>query len=279
LCQMCAEHGLGRKWYLQPRNYEASKANVAFIEEFFSHWEQFLTKRMIEEKTGFLKELVKNHRGQVVPLEDAVRIMKTAEEVYGKDFVAVASYCGCRKVYAAEWLPVCIGWGVVLRRSSAVGYNSKIPDEWKRYKVATGFIEERPRYPLTADSAAELMKEWEDKQGLVHAVFTFGIPYVGSICNCETPYCVAFRDRFHQGISELLRKGEYIGVVDPDACIGCGKCKLACQFGAINLPHLTGRAVIDPTKCFGCGVCRSFCDQRAITLVDRAKVPAARNLW
>ncbi|MCK7490039.1 MAG: hypothetical protein MZU79_07305 [Anaerotruncus sp.] len=34
-----------------------------------------------------------------------------------------------------------------------------------------------------------------------------------------------------------------------------------------------------PTRCYGCGICRSACVTGAISLVDRAEVPAAASLW
>ena len=275
---MCLEHGLGLKWYLQPKNYQPSKANLKFIEEFFLNLEQVFTKKG-KEKAEFLKNLVKNHRGQVVPLEDAIKVIKTAEEVYGDSFVAAAGYCPCRKIVRGEWLPVCIGWGVLISKSTEAGFHSQIPDEWKRYKVASGFIKEKIRYPISADEIAELMREWEEKYNLIHGVYTFGVPYVGSICNCELPYCYAFKDRFTYGVKEVVFKSEYVAQVDPDLCVGCGKCATRCQFGAIHVSRKTGKAYIDPTKCFGCGVCRVACEQKAIKLVDREKISVAKNLW
>lgn len=57
--------------------------------------------------------------------------------------------------------------------------------------------------------------------------------------------------------------------IDPDKCIGCGRCAQMCRFEAI---HLNGPAnevikktyVVDPVACEGCKVCVEFCPVKAI---------------
>jgi MinD superfamily P-loop ATPase len=61
--------------------------------------------------------------------------------------------------------------------------------------------------------------------------------------------------------------------IDPDTCIGCGRCADMCRFDAI---HLDGRAndvigntyAIDPVACEGCKVCVEFCPVKAIEFND-----------
>ena len=52
-------------------------------------------------------------------------------------------------------------------------------------------------------------------------------------------------------------------VVDPEICLGCGKCKMNCPgdaiTGAVRVPH-----VIDIDKCVRCGLCAKLCPVRAI---------------
>jgi MinD superfamily P-loop ATPase len=52
-------------------------------------------------------------------------------------------------------------------------------------------------------------------------------------------------------------------VIDPDACIGCGKCVELCRFDAI-----TDDFKIKTLSCEGCGVCAAFCPAEAIKMVD-----------
>ncbi len=51
--------------------------------------------------------------------------------------------------------------------------------------------------------------------------------------------------------------------VDPEKCVGCGKCAEACPFGAIEIKD--GKAVVSETLCRGCRVCASACPTGAIS--------------
>jgi len=64
-------------------------------------------------------------------------------------------------------------------------------------------------------------------------------------------------------------------------CIGsgCGQCIKLCPFEAFKPRKKKEKAEVDALECYGCGICRSACVKDAITLVDRAAVPAAASLW
>lgn len=52
--------------------------------------------------------------------------------------------------------------------------------------------------------------------------------------------------------------------VEPELCIGCGRCLLPGHCDAIEM--VDGRAVVDPKRCIGCGICPRLCPTGAIEL-------------
>ncbi|NLF16226.1 MAG: 4Fe-4S binding protein [Lentisphaerae bacterium] len=61
--------------------------------------------------------------------------------------------------------------------------------------------------------------------------------------------------------------------IDPEACLGCGRCAQACRFHAIErLPGKPGQVAVpyrvEPMACEGCGLCRRVCPVDAIADLD-----------
>ena len=50
--------------------------------------------------------------------------------------------------------------------------------------------------------------------------------------------------------------------VDPEKCVGCGRCSEVCPEGAVTLRK--EKAGIDAGKCIGCGECMTVCPEKAI---------------
>jgi Pyruvate/2-oxoacid:ferredoxin oxidoreductase delta subunit len=196
------------------------------------------------------------HFGQVLTLEEALKIV---DIMYPIGLIT----CACRR--SMQGVPdeenfTCMGMGAGMYK-------------WERwpdtYRGGVHF--------LTPDEAKEVLTKL-NKRGLVHTVFTFGTPYFGGLCNCDYPDCAAIRTVVDLGIKVVL-KGHYVARIAPELCNGCASCVHRCQFRALSFSPSQNKAFIDQFQCFGCGLCATECDQDAISLVERASLPALANVW
>jgi ferredoxin len=281
MCQFCHTHGEGKTWYLQAKNYSqellSDMARRRYIRDFVadigsghvSNYEDMFRRAM--SAPSWLRHLFysfherryrRDHFGQVVPLEELEQVLSLANSI-------VMMPCICRKSTTGRTdANYCFGLGL---------------DPERLLEVKEAFMSTFQPGPdvklfdrLTKAEALEVHKRFED-QGLIHTIWTFKTPFIGAICNCDRADCLAmvsYRYEF-----QLFFRGEYLGEVAEDSCIGCRACLSMCQFGAIGFSVDRRKALIDPVRCYGCGICRSACEQNAIKLVPRSQHPIARSLW
>jgi len=111
-----------------------------------------------------------------------------------------------------------------------------------------------------------------DKLGMVHSIWTFRTPFIGSVCNCDITYCLGMR--MTQGLKiPLMFKAEKEAFIDTEKCFGCRACEDSCQFNAIEYHENDKKCNVNYDNCYGCGICRSKCENQAITLLDRTSHP------
>ena len=269
------------KWYLNPKGYseelfnklslldrilgrKSKKVRVALKGNDSSWFPKDISKLMdmtdmvSKPLIGRLVRVVGNsvalrtHSGQVVPLEDALKIVDLSYD-------HVVYPCMCKRLFQGKDEYKCLNFAPLTE------HNRKSPRAWKEKH-------------LSPEEAKAKLEEFSEK-GYVHAVFWwYGMPQAVCICNCDTKYCFAARPRMWYDIENAYRRAEYLAEVNGEECISCGNCINRCQFGAISLGK-DDRATVNPTICFGCGLCRDVCEQNAINLVDRNTHLVAQKIW
>jgi ferredoxin len=275
MCEFCTQHGEGKKWYLEMKNY----ADELFHEELSAdkkdivqantryEWSQLFWKYFVmpavngqacpPDNSAFrsrtLEETKIEHFGQVLPIEDVEQVIDRVDSI-------TRMPCGCR--FMSTGLTdkrYCFGFGI---------------DKWGilgNFPGAASSLE-----TLDKQEAKRIFRAFDD-EGLVHSIWTGVTPYVIGLCNCDRD-CGALRGWMEYGASNFFR-AEYVCQVNWEQCTGCKTCMSQCQFGAQYYSSALSRVYISPKKCFGCGVCRAACPNNAIDLIPRRTVPEAAELW
>ena len=281
MCEFCHKHGEGKKWYLRAENYsEDLMSDVRrrkFIGKFFSEpWRlkaEVGNLEKLEQAPGFVRRAVtwaltnrqkSVHYGQVVPIEDLEQILGFVNSI-------VRLPCYCRKITLGREKRYCYGVSLAPGGGEMARILESLENNFLLGPDTSGFE------ALTKEEALRALREHE-REGLCHTVWTFRTPFIGGICNCDRADCFAMKATVTHEFPVMFR-AEYVARIDPGKCGGCRQCMKACQFGAIGYSGAERKSVVDARRCFGCGICRAGCPKEAISLLDRASVPAGANLW
>ena len=281
MCEFCHKHGEGKKWYLRAENYSEDLLSDArrrtYIERFLSGPERLRADLENLEKLDRAPALVRGalvwaltnrqkrvHYGQVVPIEDLERILGFVNTV-------VRLPCICRKITLGKEKRYCYGLSI----SPGRGGFSRI-----LRGLEPGFLagpDTSGLETMTKEEALQALREHEH-EGLCHTVWTFHTPFIGGLCNCDRSDCIAMKATVSHDFPVMFR-AEYVARIDPGNCSGCRQCLRVCQFGAIAYSVAEKKSAVDARRCYGCGICRAACSREAISLLDRASVPAGAHLW
>ncbi|MFX0139973.1 MAG: 4Fe-4S binding protein [Candidatus Hodarchaeota archaeon] len=280
MCDWCLQHGEGKKWYLNIKNFSKDFLNdeavVKAAKKYMRNAESIIgmgasmTPDFLNLKNdGDFSQAVEQvkqtiatsipHRGQVVPIEDVKKIIELSGPI-------AKTACVCRRAFKGSFEEkTCIPVGPVY-----LEYAKEFPDY---YRGGIDYI--------SKEEAVELMEGFQEKGYVATFWMDFSEPAVIAFCNCEYPTCGGLRGRRFLGdwYNFFLRKAEYVVMHDQDKCIGCAKCIQRCQFSAITYSPYLEKAIFNMKECAGCGLCRDACEEGAIRLVPRSEVPAVRRSW
>ena len=279
MCKFCTQHGDGKKWYLRAENYSADlqsdlhrrRMMLGFVDGFGRTVSRgFAGLEALKRLPGPLRRMISSvaerrqqaeHYGQPVPIEDCALIFDIATSI-------VLLPCICREHSGGPERACCLAISV-----------SPPDDELTGMMFGTlAGPDTDGLQRLSKEEALALMRQWEH-EGLLHSVWTFVTPFIGAICNCSDPSgCLAMR-AIRRYDFRMMWKGEYVATVDPDLCVGCGKCLGLCPFEAIEMGRADRKARVRWERCYGCGICRAQCPTQGITLSPRAGHPETANLW
>jgi ferredoxin len=263
MCEFCTQHGEGRAWYLNMKNYSqemlAQDGRGEHIREFFKDFEARTARSlsMLDaiQALPFIPSMVsrvatqrqkQSHFGQVVPIEDVDILLDQIDSV-------VRLPCVCRSLTTGrKEARFCYGLGI-----NPTGIIGDFPDYSDHFEW------------LDREEARTAIHRL-DKEGLVHSVWTFDTPFIGGLCNCDQD-CMAYRMQISIGFMQVFFPAEYIASVDWERCSGCKLCRGQCPFGAIRYSASQDKCLVDPNLCYGCGVCRAACHRDAIHLERRTR--------
>lgn len=276
MCEFCIQHGEGKKWYLQARNYSREMLNLKrlkYMYDFGQHAESWgvdwasgldqviatnpATKDLhIAKMTRYFKQY---HYGQVVPIEEINQILDMTTTI-------IRVPCVCRSSLQGKYnARFCFLITTSVPQAILANVVNVYPDFSNDFEV------------LTQDRAKMFIHE-HDRDALVHTIWTFITPFIGAICNCNNKDCVPLRWRYENGLN-MFFKAEYVANVNMETCFGCKDCMKSCNFDAIEYSTAMEKCIVNQHHCYGCGVCRAVCPVGAISLHDRKAAPLVANEW
>lgn len=274
MCEFCKQHGEGKKWYLNAKNYskelyEELKVKDR-IHEIVSSFEEMMTSGIgvsemlrnadpvsFETMKPDLEQQMKGESwGQIIPLEDA-------KQIFDMSISIVRLPCMCRNMLQGQ-ADARFEFGVFMFQPDIIPH-SLYPDFDGKFDV------------VTKEEAKKLATEFEH-DGMMHSVWTFKPPFITSVCHCTSHDCMGLRSRLRWDLNAEA-KAEYVATIDYEKCIGCRECMRLCNFGAVTYSSSLKKCFINQFQCWGCGICRSECAAGAISLLERNTIPELVKEW
>lgn len=269
VCEYCAMHGAGKKWYFNARNFSKELAKSDFVRDFcegyFSReitpgfWKakEYLSSPIkdgeIEKVDSYYKRFLHH---QVISTEEAIQVIRLASvQTEDHEQTVVRLPCICRYAeYGSDPDLACYG----------IAFTDEYTKRFPKY------LEGGHQY-VSPDEAVDHLEKLIGEQPIVHAISALGVPYLGMLCNCDMNVCHPYLHHLRLGIDSPFHKGHFTAEVDEQKCASCGTCESVCPFKVPILPKDSSVAVIDSEACYGCGVCIRNCPEGAISLIPASR--------
>ena len=209
MCDFCHEHGEGKKWYLQMKNYSRellhedlsstqknftkTETRAEWLDNFIGGFiipafgnapqaqdesqdapdsDEQLTAPPSEEE--ILANRMAVHFGQVLPIEDVDKVIDMVDSI-------TRMPCGCRYISTGKTdKRYC--FGLAMDRTGILG---KFPEDSSSLEV------------LDKEEARKIFHEY-DEEGLMHSIWTAVTPYIIGICNCDSD-CLPYGGYIERG--------------------------------------------------------------------------------
>ena len=203
MCNFCVQHGEGKRWYANARNYamdlESDLHRRGYMADFANSFER--RRRQVNAGLAALRfvprplkpwfarrasaPFVRDHFGQPVPLEECARIFDVATNI-------TRLPCVCRgAMRPGSNAESCCMVMTVARNAEFV---AEMFRDYAGGPRAEGFES------LTKEQALAYLRRAEER-GLCHTAWTFITPFIAALCNCDLPSgCLAMKIQLIGGV-------------------------------------------------------------------------------
>ena len=217
-----------------------------FIRRLFLDGETRLGRIMVDEET--------------IPAANVSRVLdyERASEVIKKSWKIGVGNCSCRHKMQH------LGRACSAPMETCMTFNS----------VADSLIRHGHAREIDRVECLDLLQQARE-----HNLVQFGENVQGSpafICNCCACCCEVLIAARKFCSLQPVRTSNFVAVLKPELCSGCGRCVDVCPVEAVSLvsandpqhPWLR-KCVQDAERCLGCGACARVCQSGALGLVPR----------
>ncbi|MFX0114874.1 MAG: 4Fe-4S binding protein [Candidatus Hodarchaeota archaeon] len=268
MCEYCIQHGSGKKWFENIRNYSRELFSAAYIQEFihsyFSTAFEERIQRLMKSKTALNDPIALTEHSNSLDklysryLHHAVVTWEELENIY-----QIAHLLADERPPVARFDCICLrlaGKSDPKKHCYGIAFTADLLKQYPRYLGGVEFLE--------AEQALEDLRQMSEEEPVVHSVIAMGVPYIGINCNCTIPVCNPYWYRTSAFfVKQAFYKGESTCRVNRERCIGCGTCVEVCPF---KIPKLHDeRSYINSAECWGCGVCQRNCPENVIDFTPR----------